>query len=173
MGPIFNIPKITTVGGSRRLIYLTAEGAQGGTGETISNGKGLYGAQCQIYSSQWKGKMKISSKYIIILLGRNLYTKMVNLGHQVSELQAENEQLGKENGELKLVALHSSPSLKGYQGDQHRQNPQVSELQDKVWPIGMLYRFITPLLELLVNSNNVPVINGMIYRYSSYEVMSS
>ena len=74
--------------------------------------------------------MKISGKNII--LGQNLYTKLVNLGHQVSELQAENEQLGKENGELKLVALHSSPSLKGYQGDQHRQNPQVSELQDKV-----------------------------------------
>lgn len=48
---------------------------------------------------------------------------------QVSELQAENEQL-KENGEL--AALHSSPSLKGYHDDQHRQNPQVSELQDKV-----------------------------------------
>ena len=66
-------------------------------------------------------------------IGAKFYTKMVDLGHQVSELQAENEQLGKENGELKLAALHSSPSLKALdQGDQHRQNPQVSELQDKV-----------------------------------------
>ena len=47
---------------------------------------------------------------------------MVDLGHQVSELQAE-------NGELK-VALHSNP--RPYQGDQHKQNPQVHELQDKV-----------------------------------------
>ncbi len=53
----------------------------------------------------------------------------------MSELQAENEQLGKQNGELKLTALHSSPSLIAYQEDQHRQNPQVSELQDKVYTI--------------------------------------
>ena len=56
---------------------------------------------------------------------------MVDLGHQVSELQAENEQLGKENGELKLV-LHSNPTAYQNDHDQHRQNPQVHELQDTV-----------------------------------------
>ena len=71
---------------------------------------------------------------------------MVDLGHQVSELQAENEQLGKENGELKLTALHSSPSLKAYQGDRHRQNPQVNELQDKVEKVHTLIIYCALLL---------------------------
>ena len=54
----------------------------------------------------------------------------------MSELQAENEQLGKENGDLKLV-LHSkedsrSIHLRAHQDDKMKQADQVHELQDKV-----------------------------------------
>ena len=59
---------------------------------------------------------------------------MVDLEHQVSELQNENEQLEKENGELKLAQSSKKSSFHPgvHQDDQLEQNEQVHELQDKV-----------------------------------------
>lgn len=56
---------------------------------------------------------------------------VVDLGRQVSELQNENEQLEKENGELKLLQSGKENSFHP-QDDQLVQDEQVHELQDKV-----------------------------------------
>ena len=62
-----------------------------------------------------------------------MFLKVTDLGLQVSELQNENEQLGRENGELKMAMNgRQGDSMIPPGGDQFKHGGQVHDLQDKV-----------------------------------------